>query len=339
MCSKVGFHEVKKDSVAFINLLFSLIPMSKSQLLPPLNREISTSPEARLLTAKAVTSAVIVLLSTFFIRYFLLHYKGSVGGGDFVGPLAIARNLLQGLEPFSGIADVPYPLPAGLIALPFSLVPDRLAGTIFFSLTAAILAGVVVYKTGQLWRLLLFFSLPFVVAMEWTQWSVLITAAWYVPVLAPLMLLIKPQTALPIFINRWGSFGYALALFVLAISFIISPNWLVSWLKLAREYQYLIPLLLPGGFLLSLSLINICDKRARLLLAIAVLPFRATYDLVPLFIIPKTPVQMILLVIVSWIAPVQIWFLVALAFILLSTDFKAIKQKVFLLFPKQKNQL
>ena len=98
--------------------------MSKPLVLKPTNRDISTLPEARLLTVEVIISAVIVLLSTFFIRNFLLHYKGSVGGGDFVGPLAIARNLLQGVAPFSGNEDVPNPLPAGLIALPIGLVPD-----------------------------------------------------------------------------------------------------------------------------------------------------------------------------------------------------------------------
>jgi len=287
----------------------------------------------------ALVSGLFVFLMTFSIRYFFLHYKGSVGPGDFVGPLVIARNLLQGLKPYSGISFVPYPLPAGLIALPFTLAPDRLAGTLFFSVTVAILAGAVVYQTGQLWRLLLLFSVPFVVAMEWTQWSVLITAAWYIPVLAPLMLIVKPQTALPIFINRWGSFGYAIAFIVLAISFIISPGWLVEWLRLAKDYQYLIPILLPGGFLLALSVFNFRDRRARLLLAIAVLPFRATYDLVPLFIIPETPIQMILLVIISWLAPVQIWLLVAMVFILLSMDFQAARLKVLSLLTKVRTRL
>jgi hypothetical protein len=283
--------------------------------------------------AKTLLSAAVVFLATFSIRYFLLHYKGSVGPGDFVGPLAIARNLLQGLKPYSGIGFVPYPLPAGLIALPFTLAPDRLAGTLFFSVTAAILAGAVVYRTGQLWRLLLVFSVPFVVAMEWTQWSVLITAAWYIPVLAPLMLLIKPQTALPVFLNRWGNFGYAIAVIVLVISLLVSPSWPRDWLNLSLDYQYLIPLFLPGGFLLALALLNFRNKRARLLLAMAVLPFRATYDLVPLFIIPETPLQMIILVIITWLTPVQMWYIAALIFVLWGMDLKTSKLR-FLSFVK-----
>lgn len=278
------------------------------------------SPLAAAHRAKAILSAVVIFLATFSIRYFLLHYKGSVGGGDFVGPLAIARNLLQGLPPYGGIDFVPYPLPAGLVALPFTVAPDRLAGTLFLSITAAILAGAVVYKTGQFWRLLLFFSLPFVVAMEWTQWSVLITAAWYIPVLAPLMVLMKPQTALPVFLNRWGNYGYAIAALVLLVSLLISPSWPMDWLGLSGDYQYLIPLLMPGGFLLLLAVFNLQDRRARLLLAMAVLPFRATYDLVPLFIIPETPLQMIILIIISWVTPVQVWYLVAMVFILFAID-------------------
>lgn len=286
---------------------------------------------------KGIISAIIIFLTTFTARFFFLHFKGSSGPGDFVGALMLARNMLKGANPYTGVQIVPYPLPAGLIALPFALLPDRLAGTLFFSITAAILAGALSWKTGQLWRLLMFFSVPFVVAMEWTQWSPLITAAWFIPALAPLMLVIKPQIALPIFINRRAGFGYLAAAIVLVISLFISPSWPVRWLSLVRGYQYLIPILLPGGFLLALSLLNISDKRARLLLAIAVLPLRATYDLVTLFIIPETPVQMIVLVVVSWLLPVNLWFLVALIFILMAIDIQKMRIKLLTLWKRFKS--
>jgi hypothetical protein len=281
---------------------------------------------------KAIISSILVFIATFTIRFFLLHLNdGFSGPGDFVGALVLARNVLQGIDPYTGIHFVPYPLPAGLIALPFTPLPDRLAGTLFFSLTAAILAGAVTWKTGQLWRLLMLFSLPFVVAMKWTQWSPLITAAWFIPVLAPLMMIVKPQIALPVFINRWAGYGYGAAAIVLVVSFIISPGWPVRWLSLTKGYEYSFPLLLPGGFLLALSLLNISNKRARMLMAMAVLPVRATYDLVPLFIIPETPLQMIVLVVVSWLAPVNVWYLVALIYVLMAIDIQDLKMKIFIL--------
>ena len=281
--------------------------------------------------AKAIIASILVFTATFTIRNFVLGYYGNAGPGDFEGALTLARNILLGLDPYTGVNFVPYPLPAGLIALPFTLLSDRLAGTLFFSLSAAILAGALTWKTGQLWRLLMLFSLPFVIAMECTQWSPLITAAWFIPVLAPLMVIVKPQIALPVFLNRWAGYGYAAAGFVLVVSLIISPVWPVHWVSLLMGYDYVIPLLLPGGFLLALCLLNISDRRARLLLAMAVLPVRATYDLVPLFIIPETPVQMLVLLVVTWLAPVNVWFLVALLYILMAMNFQDVKMRIFLL--------
>ena len=286
---------------------------------------------------RALISSILVFLATFIIRYFFLQYTGPASAGDFLGALVLARNVLKGVDPYTGVNFVPYPLPAGLIALPFAPLQDRLAGILFFSLTAAILAGAVIWKTGQLWRLLLLFSLPFVVSMKWTQWSSLITAAWYIPILAPLMLIVKPQVALPVFINRWaGYLGYLVAAVVLVVSFIISPGWPIHWLSLTRGYQYAIPLLLPGGFLLALSLLNISNKRARLLMVMAVLPVRATYDLVPLFIIPETPLQMAVLVLVSWLAPVNVWYLVALIYILAAINLHKGKMNIYLFWERFK---
>ena len=281
--------------------------------------------------AKAIIASMLVFVATFIIRNFILGYYGYSGPGDFVGVLTLARNMLQGQVPYYGINFVPYPLPAGLIALPFTLLPDRLAGTLFFSLSAAILAGAVTWKTGQLWRLLMLFSLPFVIAMEHTQWSPLITAAWYIPVLAPLMVIIKPQIALPVFLNRWAGSGYAIAGILLIVSLVISPGWPIRWVGLLKDYEHVFPLLLPGGFLLLLCLLNLSDKRARLLLFMAILPVRATYDLVPLFIIPETPFQMLVLLAVTWFASVNVWFLVALLYILMAVDFQSVKMRAFLL--------
>jgi len=247
--------------------------------------------------AKAILFSIIVFIVTFTIRYYIFHFRGFAGPGDFWGSLVMARNVLQGLDPYTGAHDSTYPFTAGLIALPFTPLADRLAGAVYFSLISAILAGALIFHTGQLWRLLMFFSVPFVYAMEWTQWSPLITAAWFIPALAPLMVIIKPQIALPIFLNRFrkAGFGYIAAVIVLVVSLTISPGWPIHWWNLAKGYQYYIPLLMPGGFLLPLAVLNISDKCARLLLAMSILPFCTRYDLLPLFIIPETPLQMIFL--------------------------------------------
>ena len=275
-------------------------------------------------------------MATFTVRYSVFHFRGFAGAGDFMGSLVLARNILLKLDPYNGIRFIPYPLPAGMLALPFALLGDRVAGTLFISLSTAILAGVMILKTGQTWRLLMLFSLQFAHALEWAQWSPLITAAWFIPVIAPLMVIVKPQIALPIFVNHWAGWGYLIAIIVLFVSLIISPRWPINWLNLITGYEFIIPLLLPGGFLLALSILNISSKHARLLLAMAVLPARAPYDLLPLFIIPKTPVQMITLVVLSWLVPAVVLYLVVLVYVLLGINIQSIRMKILLLRTKLK---
>ncbi len=153
------------------------------------------------LAATAITSAVVFILAL-IVRFEIIDYRGFAGAGDFGGAIQLARNITAGRDPYDGFTDVPYPLPAGLVAMPFAWLDDRLAGSLFLAASSGLLAGAMVAATHQPWRLLLLFSLPFAHALEWAQWSPLITAAWYLPVVAPLMLVAKPQIALPIALHR-----------------------------------------------------------------------------------------------------------------------------------------
>jgi len=144
------------------------------------------------------------------------------------------------------------------------------------------------------------------------QWSPLITAAWYFPLLAPLLVLVKPQTALPIALNRLTWRGILLALAVLAISLAVYPEWPLRWVQMIGEYQQVIPaMMLPLGPFLLLAVLFPRDPRARLLLFMSVLPLRAEYDLVPLFLVPSSKRQMVVLVALSLWNPAQFLFAAA----------------------------
>ena len=251
---------------------------------------------------KAIISAFVTGCFVFSMRQ-QIQFRGFLGAGDFGGALKLARNILMGQAPYTGFTDVPYPLPAGLFALPFSQFDDRLAGTLFAAASAALLAFVLINKTGETWRLLLLFSLPFAHAVEWAQWNPAIMASWYIPSLAPMMAIIKPQIALPLAINRPHAAGIIGAIAVLLISVVGFPKWPQQWLALTQEYQYIVPILSPFGWLLPLVALHWRDPRARLLATMAVFPIRGPYDLLILFIFPRSATEMLSLVLISWLLP------------------------------------
>jgi hypothetical protein len=161
-----------------------------------------------------------------------------------------------------------------------------------------------VLRSGERWRLLVFASSPFFAALFFTQWSPLVMAAWFFPLIAPGLVLVKPQTALPVAINRMSRRGLIVAAALLAASLVAMPSWPWRFAHMLGGYQSLIAVItLPFGPLLLLAALRWRDERARLLLAMAVLPFRALYDLVPLWLVPQTPLQGLVLTALSWVVP------------------------------------
>ena len=136
------------------------------------------------------------------------------------------------------------------------------------------------------------------------RWSPLIAASWFFPALAPLLVLVKPNIALPVALNRLTRRDVAFAGGVLLVSLLIYPSWPWRWLEMTGEYARIVPLLtLPFGPMLAFALVRWRDERARLLAAMSVLPFRRVYDLVALWLVPRSLHQAFLLVMLSWSAP------------------------------------
>lgn len=235
---------------------------------------------------------------------FLICQNIFPGAGDFNWALDTARALLAGRDPYAFESSpllVPYPLPVALFGLPLSGMPDSLAAALFFGISSALLAYGIA-RSGEPWRLLIFVTPVYFYALTFAQWSPLIVASWFFPVLAPLLSLIKPQVALPIALNRLTRPGLLLAAVVLGISLLLYPTWPWRWLAMTGDYQRLVPILtLPSGWVLLAALLYWRDERARLLLGMAVLPFRASYDLLALWLVPRTPSQMWMLVGLSWL--------------------------------------
>jgi hypothetical protein len=159
-------------------------------------------------------------------------------------------------------------------------------------------------RAGEGWRLAtILLSGPFWIAVIVSQWSPLIVASWYIPVLAPLLVLIKPQTALPIAAARKPSrWGLLIASVVLLLSLLVDATWPFRYLSLIGPYQSTFPILtLPLGPLLILAVFCWRDEKARLLLLMAVMPLRTIYDFLGLWLVPEKLAGTVALSIISWL--------------------------------------
>ena len=120
--------------------------------------------------------------------------------GDFSWALSTAAALLEGRDPYAFVPDalnVPYPLPVALFGLPLVWLPWPFAASLFIGGSSALLAWGIL-RSKEPWRIWVFASFPFFTALYFRQWSPLIMASWFLPALAPLLVLIKPQIALPV---------------------------------------------------------------------------------------------------------------------------------------------
>lgn len=212
-----------------------------------------------------------------------------------------ASDLLSATDPYGYPVHahfIPYPLPAAFVGLPFSFFAPAVGAALFYGLSTALLAWGLSFQSKN--RLYVFLAMPFWFAMVWAQWTPLIMAAAFIPVLLPVVL-IKPQIALPVGLTRWSKTGLYACVVVLVLSVAIYPTWPLVWLSQIKSYQRFFPFLsLPFGPLLLLALLRWRDPDARLLLLVSIFPQRHFYDAFVLWLIPKTKREIIPTAILSW---------------------------------------
>lgn len=227
------------------------------------------------------------------------------GAGDLGWSLRAARELWAGADPYAhpyNAGSIPYPLPAALIVMPLAWLPDRVAGAVF----SAVSAGLLAYGSSrESWRgLLVFLSAPYWLALGWTQWSPLIAASAGLPVLAGLLVVVKPQIALPVALARLAPSTVLAGLVIGLVSLIVMPLWPWRWLSQVGEYRRFVPLLTPAGPLLALALALHApawrEPRTQIMLYAVLMPQRAAYDAVVLWTsLPPTPLAA-LATLASW---------------------------------------
>jgi hypothetical protein len=235
--------------------------------------------------------------------WYLLH-RFHQGAADFQWAIRGAQHLLARRNPY----DTPleqYPMTAALFALPFVRIAPDLAGGIFFGISSGLLAfGLTRHGYA---RLLVFLAYPYWASILTAQWSPLITASAFFPLLLPVTLA-KPQVGFPVALTHLSRRGIITCAVWLLLSLVLMPSWPLLWWKQLGNYQHFIPLLVLPGPLLALALIRYRERDAWLLLLASVVPQRWFFDSLILWLIPKSRREIIFTAALSWGAGIWRWY-------------------------------
>lgn len=247
-------------------------------------------------------SAAIGIGSGAFCWYLMKHLHQDAA--DFRWALHLVHRLLARQNPY----DTPleqYPLPAGLFALPFVRLQPELAAGIFWGISSSLLAFGLT-RHGYT-RLLIFLAYPYWAGIITVQWSPIIAASAFFPLLSPVTMA-KPQIGLPVFLTRLSLKGLLACIVVALLSLVVMPNWPWLWLRQTGNYEHFIPLLVLPGPLLLLALLRYRERDAWLLLLAAIMPQRWFFDSFILWLIPQSRRQIIWTVFFSWGAGLWRWY-------------------------------
>jgi hypothetical protein len=259
-------------------------------------------PQKPSLRARIVVAALIGIATGSFC-YFLLR-RLHLGSSDFSWAIHLAQGLLAGQNPY----DTPkeqYPLTAGLVAIPFLWLHPETAAAVFYGLGSALLAFGLTRSGFH--RLLVFLCYPYWVGLLTVQWSTIITASAFFPLLA-CVTMAKPQVGLPVFlthINR-RSFWSCVALGLLSL--VVMPRWPQLWIGQMGYYQHFFAIAVLPGPLILLALLRYRDRDAWLLLLNSLMPQRWFFDAFVLWLIPKSRWEVIVTVVFSWASGIWRWY-------------------------------
>jgi hypothetical protein len=251
---------------------------------------------------RTAVSATIGLASG-FLCWFLMKQLHQ-GAGDLSWAIHAAQRSLAHQNPY----DTPleqYPLTAALIAFPFLRLPPEVAAGLFYGISSALLAFGLTRLGYQ--RLFIFLAYPYWAGLITVQWSPIITASAFFPLLLPVTMA-KPQVGLPVLPTHANRRGLLACVAFGVLSLVLMPNWPVLWLGQLGNYQHFIPLLVLPGPLLLLALLRYRERDAILLLLSALVPQRWFFDSFTLWLIPKTRRQILATVPFSWAVGIWRWY-------------------------------
>jgi hypothetical protein len=252
---------------------------------------------------KRITVAAVIGLSTGTFCWFLLQHFHQ-NAADFQWALHLAQRLAARQNPYDTSFEQ-YPVPAALAALPFLHMPPELAAAMFYGISSFLLAFGITRENYR--GLLMFLAYPYWAGLLTAQWSALIAASAFFPLLLPATMM-KPQVGLPVFLTRLSRRGLIACILVGAVSLAVLPNWPILWLRQGHYYDHFIPLLVFPGPVLLLALVRYRSRDAWLLFLSALMPQRWFFDSFILWLIPKSRREFLLTAVLSWGAGIWRWY-------------------------------
>jgi len=252
---------------------------------------------------KRLTIAALVGLSSGVLCWFVMM-RFHQGAADFHWALHLAERLLARQNPYDAPFEQ-YPLTAAIFALPFVRLQPEVAAGIFYGISSALLAfGVTRYSFRGL---LIFLAYPYWAGLLTVQWSPVIAASGFFPLLLPVTMA-KPQIGLPVFLTRMSRRGILACSVLAVLSLALMPRWPMIWMAQIRHYEHFIPLLVLPGPLLLLAVRRYRDRDAMLLLLAACMPQRWFFDSFILWLIPNSRRELVWTVFFSWGAGFWRWY-------------------------------
>jgi len=248
-----------------------------------------------------------------------LRFGGRSNFSDFDQLWVAARALLAGRDPYVVVPQygyerpLYYPLPAVLVALPFSFAPMAFAHALFVAVGTAAFAYALTAQSW--WPLMGIVGFAAVNALELGQWSLLASGIAGLPWLGWLAV-VKPTTAGAVALafipattrGRALLVNAGVAALLVVASFLVLPVWFSSWrAAVGGASHFFSPIRDPLGWVLPLSLLRWRRPEARMLFLLSCAPqSMALYEAAPLALVAQTRTESLVLVIGSAIARVTL---------------------------------
>ena len=237
-----------------------------------------------------------------FCWFLLAHFH--LGAGDFQWAVFAAQDLLAHQNPYDRPMQL-YPLTCAIFGLPFVWLRPEVAAGAFYGVSSALMAfGLSRFGYH---RLLVFFAYPYWAAMIAAQWSPLLVAGALLPLALPVTV-VKPQLGWPILLTHSTKRGLVACGLLLAASMLVMPRWPWLWVSHFQKYEHFVPLLVLPGPLLALALFHWRERDARFLFLMAITPQRWFYDMLVLWLIPKSRREIVGTVGLSWVVGIWRWY-------------------------------
>jgi hypothetical protein len=265
--------------------------------------------------ATRIVIAILAGIAGGLYCYFSLKASGGPRpADDFTWHWLAARALIEGKDPYVVITaggpyqlDAPYvyPLTTAIAAIPFALFLAPAAAAATWIAVGTALMAFAVTKTGYT-QLLMFFSMPYIWAANAGQFSPILVAACLLPWLG-FITPVKPQIGIVSLLYKPSRIAFYGAIGFVALSLAINPSWPREWMDVLPHRVpgiYRSPLTVLGGPLLFLALLRWKRTDARLLLMMSLVPQNMLfYDQLLLWLIPKTRNELMILGMLSMVAP------------------------------------